>query len=162
MAKRKRSGVSAQKELLVIVASLLGAILTILGVCLDWTVYKIESKLGNSSNALKLSELKDGDGYTFMCILAYAVLVLAVLTFALAVTRHFVKSVPEFAGALSGIIAAVAAIALLIVTVVFCSNNASFSVGGLASGKMVIGIGAILSTVGGLLSGAAAVIGSKK
>lgn len=162
MAKKKKASALSPAALLPLAVSLVGAVLTVLGIFLKWTVYKTESVLGSSKNGLKLSELKDGDGYTFMCIMAYAVLVLAVVSFALAIARIFISEIPAAAGALTGIVAAVCAIVLLIVTIVFCSNNATFSIGSIASGKMVISVGAILSVIGGILSGAAAVLGYKK
>ena len=63
---------------------------------------------------------------------------------------------------LAGILTVLSAVLMVVFTIVFCSKNAGVEIGGLAEGKYVWAIGAILATIGGVLSGVAAVLGRKK
>lgn len=162
MAKRRKKKRNTFKDLVSIAAALAGAILTIVGICTEWVKCKTESIIINTTSSLKLSELSDGDGYTIMCILAYAVIALSVISCALIAVRSFSRGIPSACEALCGVLSVICAIALLIVTIVFCSNNVNISLGSLANVKLVISLGAILSVVGGVLSGIAALLHGRK
>lgn len=136
--------------------SLVGVILTIVAVCASWLTYKTESVIGDGSSSFKLGELSELDGYGLMAAMAYATLAVAVIALGLRVAEEFSKAIPAIASKGAGILAIALAVVVLIVSIVVCSSNGGFSLGGYASGKFVVSAGVILSTLGGILSGVGA------
>jgi hypothetical protein len=152
---KKKTGISLG-TLISAAISLVGVILTIVAVCSSWLTYKAESVLGDASSSFKLSELSELEGYGLMAAMAYATLAVAVIALALRVAEAYVKSIPSIASKGAGILAIALAIVVLIASIVVCSNNGGFSLGGYASGKFVVSAGVILSTLGGILGGVGA------
>ena len=151
MAKKK-----VKLSIIPLAIALVAMILAVVGVFLDWLSYEAESILGNASSAVTLGDLVDGEGYTIMAISAYVTMGLAALTFLIIAVQQFMK-LPKLGGlaALTGFIAIIGAIAVVVTTIVFCSNNGDVSLGSLANGKFVWSIGPIMVTLGGLVSGVA-------
>ena len=149
---KKKTGVSLGM-LISAAISLVGVVLTIVAVCSSWLTYKAESILGDGSSAFKLSELSELEGYGLMAAMAYVTLALAVIALGLRVAEEFSRAIPSIAVKAVGILAIVAAIAVLVVSLVVCSNNGGFQLGSYASGKFVISAGVILSTLGGIFGG---------
>ena len=135
------------------IISLVGVILTIVAVCGNWLTYKAETILGSGVSSFKLSELAELEGYGMMAAMAYVTLALAAITPGLRVAEEFTKAIPTIVVKAVGVLAIASAIAVLVVSLVVCSNNAGFQIGSYASGKFVVGSGVILSTIGGLLGG---------
>lgn len=152
---KKKSSISLG-TLISAAISLVGVILTIVAVCSSWLTYKAESVLGDGSTAFQLGELSELEGYGLMAAMAYVTLAVAVIALVLRVAEAFTKAIPSIASKGVGILAIVASIAVLIASIVVCSNNGGFSLGAYASGKFVISAGVILSTVGGILGGVGA------
>ncbi len=149
-------------SLLSLSLSLVGVILTVVSVCSPWLTYKTESVVGDVASTFRLSELGELEGYGMMCALAYVTLSLAVIALGLRVAEELTGKVPGLASKAVGILAIASAVAVLVASLVVCSENGSFRLGSYASGKFTLGAGAILSCIGGVLGGAGAALHLEK
>ena len=171
MAKKKTSSLLG---LILMAVGIVGAVLAVIGVFTDWVSYSVESIIGGGSTPATLKELADtndtlsqlGGGlemFGAMNAFAYITMVLTVVCAALLVLVKFLKlGILRPITGLAGILTVLSAVLMVVFTLVFCSKNAGVKIGELAEGKYVWAIGAILATIGGVLSGVAAVLGRKK
>lgn len=170
MAKKKTSSLLG---LILMAVGIVGAVLAVIGVFTDWVSYSVESIIGGGSTPATLKELADTNDalsqlgglemFGAMNAFAYITMVLTVVCAALLVLVKFLKlGILRPITGLAGILTVLSAVLMVVFTIVFCSKNAGVEIGGLAEGKYVWAIGAILATIGGVLSGVAAVLGRKK
>lgn len=154
MAKKKSKTSVSINSLFAILIVLVGLALTIVGVCITWANYNVTSIIGDSTTALLLSDLTDGDGYGLMAAFAYITLGVSALCLLVAVAREFVSGIPSIVQGVSALAALVCAVVLFVVTIIFCNSNAELAIGSIVNGSLAIGIGAILAPVGGVLASA--------
>ena len=162
MAKKKSISLGA---IILTAIALVGAVLTITGLFLNWTKYSVESVLLNKEYQYTLKDLAEtnsnlGDNgfkmFGAMNAFAYITMILALVSFASVALAKFLNM---------KLIKPVAAL-LIVFVCMFCSKNAgfSFSIAGvnLADGKFGWSVGPILMVIGGFLSGLPALAAYKK
>ncbi len=166
MAKKKTK--LSLAALILTAVSLVGAVLAITGVFVDWLKYSY-TVLGKTSDiSYKLADFDNGEMLGAMKAFAYITLALAALSFLAAALCKILnmKGIQPLA-ALLGLLTIVSTILLIVFVCVFCSKNASLNVdipgiGKLGEGKFVWAIGPILAVIGGFLSGLSALACYKK
>lgn len=161
MAKKKSKKSVSANSLLALLIVLAGLALTIIGVCVTWANYNVTSIVGDSTTALLLGDLTDGEGYGLMAAFAYVTLGVSALCLLVAVAREFVSGIPSIVQGVSALAALVCAVVLLVVTIIFCNNNAELAIGSIVNGSLALGIGAILAPVGGVLAAAGTALHGK-
>lgn len=172
MAKKKTSSLLG---LILMAVGIVGAVLAVIGVFTNWVSYSVDSIIGGGTSegfALKdladandtLSQLGSGlEMFGAMNAFAYITMILSVVCAVLLVLVKFLKiGILRPITGLAGILTVLSTVLMVIFTIVFCNQNANVRLGGLAEGKFVWSIGAVLATIGGVLSGVAAVFGRKK
>ena len=171
MAKKKTSSLLG---LILMAVGIVGAVLAVIGVFTDWVSYSVESIIGGGSTPATLKELADTndtlsqlggglDMFGAMNAFAYITMVLSVVCAALLLLVKFLRiGILRPLTGLAGLLTLLSTVLMVVFTIVFCSKNANIDLGGFAEGKYVWAVGAILATIGGVLSGVSAVLGRKK
>jgi hypothetical protein len=136
-------------------ALVVSLILIIVGVCLDWVVNNLSSKLNLS---YPLSDLSQGDGYGAMAAFAYITLALAAVAVVLVVVNYFLKNkIVNFCILGVSALIVVSGIICLALTYSFVENTLGGSDLGFAPAA-----GPWLVFVFAVIGGAAGVVGSLK
>lgn len=173
MAKKKSISLGA---IILTAIALVGAVLTITGLFLNWTKYSVESVLLNKEYQYTLKDLAEtnsnlGDNgfkmFGAMNAFAYITMILALVSFAsVALAKFLNMKLIKPVAALAGLLTILSTILLIVFVCMFCSKNAgfSFSIAGvnLADGKFGWSVGLILMVIGGFLSGLPALAAYKK
>ncbi|MBS1305524.1 MAG: hypothetical protein ACLTE4_12270 [Christensenellaceae bacterium] len=173
MAKKKSISLGA---IILTAIALVGAVLTITGLFLNWTKYSVESVLLNKEYQYTLKDLAEtnsnlGDNgfkmFGAMNAFAYITMILALVSFAsVALAKFLNMKLIKPVAALAGLLTILSTILLIVFVCMFCSKNAgfSFSIAGvnLADGKFGWSVGPILMVIGGFLSGLPALAAYKK
>ena len=171
MAKKKSISLGA---IILTAIALVGAVLTITGLFLNWTKYSVESVLLNKEYQYTLKDLAEtnsnlGDNGFKMAMnaFAYITMILALVSFAsVALAKFLNMKLIKPVAALAGLLTILSTILLIVFVCMFCSKNAgfSFSIAGvnLADGKFGWSVGPILMVIGGFLSGLPALAAYKK
>ena len=169
MAKKK-SKFSLEK-LVCAVLAIAGMVATIIGVFGDFLKSKVEiSAFGGTSESKTLYALKDMvDGelemFDVMNVFAYVVFGAAIASAVFMLITVVVKnsSVRKFT-TLVGALTVIAAVVLFVLILMFCSKNSTEATILGVTGKYTfsMAIGAILTLIGGVVSGISAVAGTLK
>ena len=169
MAKKK-SKFSLEK-LVCAVLAIAGMVATIIGVFGDFLKSKVEISLfGGTSESKTLYALKDMvDGglemFDVMNVFAYVVFGAAIASAVFMLITVVVKnsSVRKFT-TLVGALTVIATVVLFVLILMFCSKNSTEATILGVTGKYTFGmaIGAILTLIGGVVSGISAVAGTLK
>ena len=169
MAKKK-SKFSLEK-LVCAVLAIAGMVATIIGVFGDFLKSKVEiSAFGGTSESKTLYALKDMvDGelemFDVMNVFAYVVFGAAIASAVFMLITVVVKnsSVRKFT-ALVGALTVIATVVLFVLILMFCSKNSTEATILGVTGKYTfsMAIGAILTLIGGVVSGISAVAGTLK
>ena len=169
MAKKK-SKFSLEK-LVCAVLAIAGMVATIIGVFGDFLKSKVEiSAFGGTSESKTLYALKDMvDGelemFDVMNVFAYVVFGAAIASAAFMLIALVVKnsSVRKFT-TLVGALTVIATVVLFVLILMFCSKNSTEATILGVTGKYTfsMAIGAILTLIGGVVSGISAVAGTLK
>ena len=173
MAKKKSKSLSLVAIVFIAVAAL-GAVLTVIGLLGNWLKYEAKTVLGNSEsfvtlkklaeNQADLEKIKSGyEGFGAMNAFAYITMILAIVAAAATVLSKLlgIKLLAPISG-LSGLLTLVSTVLLIVFLIVFCSKNGEVAIGNLAKGEYKWAIGAVLTVIGGFLSGAASLVASRK
>ena len=171
MAKKKTASLIG---LILLAVAILGAVLSVVGVFIDWVKYTAETFLGNNAASYTLKKLaesnaelkKVGDGmgmFDAMNAFAYITMILSVISAAAVLLAKFlkIKLLRPVAG-LAGVLTIVSTILMIVFVCMFCSKNAGFSLGSIAKGSFGWAAGAVLATIGGFLAGLSAMASYKK
>ena len=170
MAKKKSISLGA---IILTAIALVGAVLTITGLFLNWTKYSVESVLLNKEYQYTLKDLAEtnsnlGDNgfkmFGAMNAFAYITMILALVSFASVALAKFLNM--KLIKPVAALLTILSTILLIVFVCMFCSKNAgfSFSIAGvnLADGKFGWSVGPILMVIGGFLSGLPALAAYKK
>ena len=164
MAKKKTSSLLG---LVLMLVAIVGAALAVVGVFNDWVKYVVETVIGGGSTATTLKDLAEYSDslemFGAMNAFAYITMVLSVVCAVLLVLVKFLRiGILRPITGLAGLVTVLSTILMVVFTIMFCSKNAGFSLGGVASGNYTWAVGAVLATIGGVLAGVPAVLGMKK
>ena len=169
MAKKK--GKFSLEKLVCAVLAIAGMVATIIGVFGDFLKSKVEiSAFGGTSESKTLYALKDMvDGglemFNVMNVFAYVVFGAAIASAVFMLITVVVKnsSVRKFT-TLVGALTVIATVVLFVLILMFCSKNSTEATILGVTGKYTfsMAIGAILTLIGGVVSGISAVAGTLK
>ena len=169
MAKKK--GKFSLEKLVCAVLAIAGMVATIIGVFGDFLKSKVEiSAFGGTSESKTLYALKDMvDGelemFDVMNVFAYVVFGAAIASAVFMLITLVVKnsSVRKFT-TLVGALTVIATVVLFVLILMFCSKNSTEATILGVTGKYTfsMAIGAILTLIGGVVSGISAVAGTLK
>ncbi|MDY5678171.1 MAG: hypothetical protein SPK59_05310 [Eubacteriales bacterium] len=169
MAKKK--GKFSLEKLVCAVLAIAGMVATIIGVFGDFLKSKVEiSAFGGTSESKTLYALKDMvDGelemFDVMNVFAYVVFGAAIASAVFMLITVVVKnsSVRKFT-TLVGALTVIATVVLFVLILMFCSKNSTEATILGVTGKYTfsMAIGAILTLIGGVVSGISAVAGTLK
>lgn len=171
MAKKSKKLTLTPVLLGTLAASVVGVVLSVIGVIVDFIKVTGTVTLGSSASdytEYTLGEIaekgSESDMFAAMNAFAYITLVLAILSFVCFAASCLIRDKRlSFGSAGIGALTLVSTVLLLVFTLLFCSDSsASITVVVTASAEYSMAAGAILSLIGGLLTGAAAVSALRK
>lgn len=173
MAKKKKKKLSVFTVAMLVVA-LVGAVLAVVGLFTEWTYYDVQTVLGDgSTDGMTLEDwaaMNDwGDAVpeysVAMQTFAWMAAIFAVAGFALVLVRMLVNiGLIRLLGKIAGLGSAIFGILALVFTFVAGENfvGGGIDLGDLASATWLPAVGAYLTSIGAVVAGAGALLGSKK